>query len=76
MVGALGVALRPILRKSFSGAAAVQVASASAARSAAVVAGRADPKVQAMLARIRELQARQQARQPMLYGLGEEGAKP
>jgi hypothetical protein len=73
MVGALGVALRPILRKSFAGAAAVQSASARAARAAAGAAGRTDPQVQALLARIRELEARRVARNPMRAGLGGPG---
>lgn len=76
MVGALGVAVRPILRKSFSGAAALQAASATAARSAAAQAGRADPQVQAMLLRIRELEALRLARNPMRFGHGAAAAAP
>jgi hypothetical protein len=74
MVGATGVAMRPILRRSFAGAAAAQEAGAAAARSAAAAAGRADPKVQGWVARLRELEAARVARNPMRYGRGEGGS--
>ena len=70
MFGAMGVALRPIYRKAFAGAAATQMAGEAAARNAAIRAGRGDPKVQAWVSRLRELQAQQLARNPMRAGRG------
>ena len=65
MVGALGVGLRPIIRKSFSGAAALQAAGAATARSAASAKGRQTQEAQAWMARLRELQQRRRDRNPL-----------
>jgi len=68
MVGAVGVGLRPIMRRSFSGAAALEAAGAAAARRAASSKGRQSQEAQAWMERLRELQQRRMERRPLERG--------
>ena len=70
MVGALGVGLRPILRRSFSAAATAQAADTAIARASASVLGRQLPQTQAWMERLKELQERRVQRNPMRFGKG------
>jgi hypothetical protein len=68
MVGALGVGLRPILRRSFSAAATAQAADTAIARASASVLGRQLPQAQAWMSRLKELQERRVRRNPLRFG--------
>lgn len=70
MVGALGVGLRPILRRSFSAAATTQAADTAIARASASMLGRQLPQTQAWMERLKELQERRVQRNPMRFGKG------
>jgi hypothetical protein len=76
VLGALGVALRPVLRRAFAGNAAAQAARASDARAERAHAGRADGSVQAKIARLAELQRAHRSRHPMLHGIVAAGVPP
>jgi hypothetical protein len=78
MVGALGVGFRPIIRRAFSGNAARQAAVASDERSARLVSARADPVLQAKIARLSQLEHLHRERHPWLYASASaaEGARP
>ena len=71
MVGALGVAARPVLLRRFAPAAAHQDAVSAAVLQRRAMAGRVDPKVRAMCERLRVLQAAHLARHPMWHGFAE-----
>ena len=73
MLGALGVAFRPVLIRSFAGNAAIQTAAAGEIRAARSAAARASPAVQAKLARLAELERAHRARHPLLFALAEGG---
>jgi len=62
VVGALGVAARPILRHAFKDNARRQAVAVVAARETLAAEGRSSARVQALVARIEELEARQRAR--------------
>lgn len=62
VVGALGVAARPILRHAFKDNARRQAVAAVAARETLAAESRGSARVQALVARIEELEARQRAR--------------
>ena len=69
MLGALGVAFRPVLLRSFAGNAAMQSAVAVDVRAARSAAARASPAVQVKLARLAELERLHRARHPLLFAL-------
>lgn len=73
MLGALGVAFRPVLLRSFAGNAAMQSAVAIDVRAARSAAARASPLVQVKLARLAELERLHRARHPLLFALAEGG---
>ena len=75
MLGALGVAFRPVIIRSFAGNAAKQAAVAIDVRAARSAAARATPAVQAKLARLAELERLHRARHPLLFALALGGAE-
>jgi len=74
MVGALGVAFRPLLRRALAPRAAAEAAAAGGVRAARSAAARASPAVQAKLARLAALEAAHRERHPLLYALARGGA--
>ena len=68
VVGALGVASRPLLLRRFAPAAAHRDAVSAALLERRSVAGRVDPKVRAMADRLAALQAAQLQRHPNWHG--------
>ena len=71
MVGALGVAARPVLARRFAPLAAQRDAVSAAMEARRAQAGRVDPKVRAMADRHALLRRSQLERHPMWHGFAE-----
>jgi hypothetical protein len=76
MVGALGVAMRPVLARRFAPIAAQRDAVSAAMEQRRVAAGRVDPRVRAMADRLAELRRAQLERHPMWHGYAQAPPPP
>ena len=76
MLGALGVALRPVLARRFAPVAAQRDAVSAAMEARRAQAGRVDPKVRAMADRLAQLRRSQLERHPMWHGFAEAPPPP
>jgi hypothetical protein len=68
MVGALGVAMRPVLARRFAPVAAQRDAVSAAIEARRVQAGHVDPRVRVMMDRLAHLRRSQLERHPMWHG--------